>query len=193
MTLSADQIARYTQAPIVNARMYEGPLNEAMARFGITSPRNIAAFMATISVESARLTTAEESLYYKSAERLATIYKRAFKNANEAEPYVRNPAALSMLLYSGYHGRGLIQLTWKSNYFEASEDLGVDYVSVPSLVCKPEHAARTAAWFWDKKGCSAAAEEGDMEAVTRIVNGPRKLHLDERVALYQSNIESIAA
>jgi predicted chitinase len=36
-----------------------------------------------------------------------------------------------------------------------------------------------------KNGCNAAADEGDMERVTRIVNGPAKLHLKERVEFYE--------
>lgn len=191
MNLTAEQVAFYTQSSIFNAQTYTPALNAAMEHFNITSQRNIAAFLATVAIESAHLTTTEESLYYKSAERLASLYPRAFRNAEAAEPYVRNPSGLSALLYGGFHGRGLIQLTWRANYAEAGDALGVDYVGVPSLVCKPDHAALTASWYWARSGCITAADDGDMEEVTRLVNGPRKMHLAERTALYNANVAAM--
>ncbi len=193
MKLTAAQIARYTQAPLSNAQMFEQPLNEAMERFEINTPRRVAAFLATVSVESVRLTQLEEGLYYKTPERLREIYPRLFKTIADAAPYVRNPRGLSTVLYDGYHGRGLIQLTWKANYERAGKALGVDYVKTPALVCEPLHAAMTAAWFWSDARCNDPADVGDMTEVTRRVNGPRKLHLVERLAQYASNIDAMEA
>lgn len=188
MKLSADQIARYTQAPILNAKSFAEPLNVAMERFAINTPKTAAAFLATVAIESARLTRTEEDLYYRTAERLVSIYPRAFKSVRDAQPYVRNPLALSKLLYDGYHGRGLIQLTWRKNYQRAGDALGHDYVRSPELVKTQQHAALTAAWYWSDAGCNEAAEAGDMDEVTRLVNGPRRLHLEERVAIYEANL-----
>lgn len=191
MQLTTDQIALYTKASPLDALRFTTHLNEAMSAYQIDNPQRVAAFLATVSIESARLSTTEESLYYKDAARLANIYPRVFKKPADALPYVRNPHALSMLLYSGFHGRGLIQLTWRKNYEAASEELGQDYVGLPDLVAQPYHAALTAAWYWATNGCNEAADEGDMDEVTRIVNGPRKMHLAERTALYESNIEAL--
>ena len=193
MNLTAIQIADYTQATFQNAQTYEPHLNATMTRFKINTPRRIAAFMATISIESARLTRLEEDLFYKSADRLAAIYPRAFKTAADAAPFARNPVALSQKLYGGYHGRGFICITWLDNYEAASEALGYDYVREPQLVCTPRHAALTAAWFWQKAGCNEAADRGDMADVTKRVNGPRQMHLAERLALYQANIGLLEA
>lgn len=188
MKLTATQLAGFTQATIANAQRYVDHLNESMTRYEITTPKRVAAFTATLSVESARLTAVEEGLYYKSAERLASIYPRAFKSPKDALPYVRNPRELSRLLYDGYHGRGLIQLTWLSNYIKARDALGFDYVKNPQLVCEPMHAALTAAWYWDEANCNEAADRSDMSEVTRRVNGSRRMHLAERVSLYDLNI-----
>ena len=163
-----------------------------MLRFEITSLQRQAAFLATVAVESQHLSAVEESLYYKDAARLARIYPRAFKNAAAAVPYVRNPQGLSELLYKGYAGKGLIQLTWRRNYERASEALGYDYVGDPSMVSQPKHAALTAAWYWHDEGCNAPADKGDMVEVTRKVNGPALMHLTERQEQYEIALRALS-
>jgi predicted chitinase len=44
--------------------------------------------------------------------------------------------------YTGYYGRGFVQLTHERNYLKMSNLLGVDFVKNPHLVLKPEYAAR---------------------------------------------------
>ena len=43
-------------------------------------------------------------------------------------------------------------------------------------------AARIAFAFWDARGCSALSDRGDLEGITRQVNGPARLGLAERRA-----------
>ena len=189
MILTIDEIARACGADRKFAIPYTDYLNQAMAKFEINTPRRVSAFLATVAIESNHLMAAEEGLYYKEATRLLAIYPRAFKTAQAAAPYARNPKGLSELLYNGYHGRGLIQLTWKKNYEVAGEALGQDYVRHPEMLLQPKHAALTAAWYWKTNGCNEAADRGDMSDVTRRVNGPARLHLAERVAQFKANIE----
>lgn len=193
MTLTVEQLARGTNGSVANAFKFIQPLNDGMRRFNIATPRQIAAFLATLGIESAHLTAVEESLYYRDAGRLASIYKRAFFNdPAKAAPYVKNSHKLSELLYGGFHGRGLIQLTWLKNYEAAGAALGYDYVRTPEIVCEPFHAALTACRYWHNAGCNGPAEADDMEEVTERVNGPRKMHLAERTALYAANTEWLA-
>lgn len=187
--LTAKEIARATGALEANAAKYRDALNEAMERCVINTPKRRAAFLATVGVESAWLSAVEEGLYYKDPARLLKIFPRAFPNLAAAAKYTRNPGALSKLLYNGYHGRGLIQLTWEDNYREAGEALGYDYVSNPNLLLQPKHAALTAAWFWESRGCNQLADDGDMEQITRRINGPAKLHLAERTEKYAANLD----
>lgn len=182
--ITAEFLQKATDANPANAAKYVDALNAAMERFEINTPKRIAAFLATVSIESARLTAVEEGLFYSSPERLASIFKRAFRDADDARPYAKNPKALSTKLYQGFHGRGLIQLTWEANYRRCGDALGVDFVADPALLTTPEYAALSAAWFWKANGCNAAADLGDMTKVTAIVNGPAKLHLAERKAQY---------
>lgn len=183
--MTVEQLAKATGATQANAQRFLKPLLAAMERFQINTPVRQAAFLATVSVESARLTTTEEGLYYRDAHRLARIYPRAFKTPAEASKYVANPKGLGQLLYQGYWGRGLIQLTWKDNYKKAGDALGFDYVKNPDLVAQPAHAALTAAWYWQTNGCNEAADKEDMRAVTRLVNGPALMHLDDRIAQFK--------
>lgn len=183
--ITAEYLATATGATPANAAKYLAPLNAAMERFEINTPKRISAFLATVAIESAHLTAVEEGLYYSSADRLAAIFKTAFKgDAAQALPFTKNPKALSQKLYAGMHGRGLIQLTWEKNYRACGDALGVDFVAQPALLTTPEYAALSAGWFWKTNGCNAAADAGDISKVTGIVNGPAKMHLVERTAQY---------
>lgn len=192
MTFTIEQLAAATSSPYGNAKVYHQHLLDGTTRFNIDSLQRQAAFLATVSVESAHLSAVEEGLYYRDAARLARIYPRAFKDAKAAEPYTHNPKGLSELLYKNYHGRGLLGLTWRRNYERASEALGFDYVGNPTLVATPKHAALTAAWFWHDAKCNDPADNGDMTEVTRRVNGPALMHLAERKAQYEIALKALA-
>lgn len=184
LPLTLEQLRYSTSARLEDAERYVDWLNDAMQQYEINTHLRIAAFLATVAIESAHLRVAEESLYYLSAERLAKIFPRAFKTVADAEPYVRNPAGLSEKLYDGYHGRGLIQLTWRKNYLECSNALNMDFVTQPERLTEPKWAALSAAWYFNSHGCLSAADRGDMDEVTLLVNGPAKLHLRERMDQY---------
>ena len=192
MSFTVEQLAAATTAPYGNAQLHHQHLQDAMVRFDICSLQRQAAFLATVAVESQHLSAVEEGLYYKDASRLARIYPRAFKSMADAEPYTRNPKGLGELLYKGYAGKGLIQLTWRRNYERASEALGYDYVGNPALVAEPKHAALTAAWYWHDAKCNDPADKGDMTEVTRRVNGPALMHLAERKAQYEIALKALA-
>lgn len=192
MTFTVEQLAAATSSPYGNAQTYHQPLLDAMGRFEIEGLLRQAAFFATVAVESVNLSKTEEDLYYKDAARLARIYPRAFKDAAAALPYTRNSKGLGELLYKGYWGRGLGQLTWRRNYERASEALGYDYVADPALVATPKHAALTAAWYWHDAKCNEPADRGDMTEVTLRVNGKALMHLAERKAQYEIALKALA-
>jgi putative chitinase len=70
-----------------------------------------------------------------------------------------------------YHGRGLIQLTGKENYANCGSGIGVDLLSNPNLLNTPEYAALSAGWFWGKRGLNLLADSGDIETMTKRING----------------------
>ena len=70
-----------------------------------------------------------------------------------------------------YKGRGLIQLTGRANYTEASKKLGVDFIGSPELAGQFPHALRIAGWFWAKKNLNRFADQDDIVEITRRING----------------------
>lgn len=183
--MNAEQLRLATSSTLANANKYLEPLVASMAKFEINTLKRKAAFLATVSVESARLSAVQEGLYYSSPDRLASIFKTAFGGSvAAARPFAKNSKALSQKLYEGFHGRGLIQLTWKRNYEACGAGLGVDFVADPDLLLTPKYAALSAGWYWETNKCNEAADDGDMTAVTRKVNGPALMHLKERVEQY---------
>jgi putative chitinase len=191
--MSLDQFQAAVGATRENAELYFETVMQAMDRFSILDELEpTAAFLATISIESARLTTVEENLYYRSPERLHQIFPSKFPDIDSARPYCRMPKELSKKLYNGYHGRGLIQLTWERNYRIHGERLGVgdSLVVYPDTLLTPDWAALTAASYWDLHNCNSCSN--DMGEVTRRVNGPARMHLAERIAQMNVAMEVLA-
>jgi putative chitinase len=89
-----------------------------------------------------------------------------------------------------FRGRGLIQITGRSNYQEAQDALGVDYIEDPTLMQSPTEASRTACWWWQKHGCNALADIPDFKAVTRRVNGGLT-HYERRKAYYDAALAAL--
>jgi putative chitinase len=91
-----------------------------------------------------------------------------------------------------YRGRGLKQLTGKDNYTRCGNALKLDLVNDPDLLLQPGPAARSAAWFWGTNGCNAFADRGDIEGLTRRINGGL-IGFDDRKRRYDSVIRAFNA
>lgn len=197
---------RAAGASLPVAQMFADPLSAACARFGISTPRRIAAFLAQCSVESGSFTRLHENLNYTTPERLCKVWPSKFKSIGAAVPYLRNPVKLANYVYAGrngngdeasgdgsrFIGRGLVQLTGRDNYHAAAQDIKTDYVAYPDLVALPDHAALTAAWFFAKNGCNELADTDKIDAVTRRVNGPAMLEADLRAERYRAVLKALA-
>ena len=169
------------------------PLNETFAKWGINTPRQQAAFIGQCSHECGNFTKLEEGLSY-SAERLMVVWPKRFPTLESAKPYARNGKALANNVYanrmgnrdeasgdgSRFIGRGCIQLTGASSYYQAGKALGVDFWVNPELVSTPKYAALTAGWFWATHKCNEVAEDGDWVKLTKIINGGT-VGLDDRI------------
>lgn len=197
-------------APIVTSeRMAQAGLTtpEAAARvanaldvacrcYGITTGLRVSAFLAQCAVESAGFRRTVECLNY-SAHRLQEIWPSRFDPAR-AQAYAHQRERIGSYVYGGrlgngpeatgdgfrYRGRGFIQVTGKDNYRALAQELGVDVVADPDLVAGPDLAALSAAWFWDTAKLSPLADRGEIDAISRKVNGGTH-GLAERRAYYE--------
>jgi len=169
------------------------PLNETFTKWGINTPRQQAAFIGQCAHECGGFKKLEEGLSY-SAERLMVVWPKRFPTLESAKPYARNGKALANKVYANrmgnrdeasgdggrFIGRGCIQLTGASSYYQAGKALGVDLWANPELVSTPKYAALTAGWFWATHKCNEVAEDGDWVKLTKIINGGT-VGLDDRI------------
>jgi putative chitinase len=181
------------QALGIDAKWLE-PLENAFAKYDISTPQRQAAFIGQCAHESGNFKTLEENLNYKP-EALMRVWPSRFPDIATAMKYAHNPEMIANKVYGGrmgngveesgdgwkYHGRGLIQLTGKENYANCGSGIGVDLLSNPNLLNTPEYAALSAGWFWNKKGLNALADAGDFETMTKRINGGT-LGLEDRKA-----------
>jgi putative chitinase len=70
-----------------------------------------------------------------------------------------------------YKGRGLIQLTGRANYTSYGAALGLDLVDHPEMAADPPTSLVIACEFWKQRGLNALADQDDIEAITRRING----------------------
>ena len=188
------------------ARIYADPLQAAAARFGIESKARVAAFLAQLHHESQGFTRTEENLYYTTPERIRAMWPTRVVTLLDASKLCRNPQALANVVYANrlgngdtssgegwkYRGRGLIQLTGRSNYHVASDALGADYVRDPDAVAKPEGACLTASWFWASIHGNELADASLIDMLTRRINGAAMAGADARRSRYDDNLRALA-
>jgi len=168
------------------------PLEEAFAKYDISTPQRQAAFIGQCAHESGNFKTLQENLNY-SAEGLMKTWPSRFPTKEIADQYARQPAKIAGKVYNGrlgntseeeaskYLGRGLIQLTGKENYANCGSGLGVDLIGNPDWLLDPKYAALSAGWFWNKKGLNSLADASDIETMTKRINGGL-IGLDDRKA-----------
>ena len=65
----------------------------------------------------------------------------------------------------------MIQLTGKESYDHCGKALGIDLINQPNLLVEPMYACLSAGWFWGKRGLNALADAGDIETMTKRING----------------------
>ena len=193
----------------------------ACQEFNINTPQRIAGFLSQCAHESGGFERLQENLNY-SADGMAGIWPRRFAvlgpdkkpvkkdGKNQPNKFAlalhRKPEMIANVVYSGrmgngptesgegwkYRGRGLKQLTGKDNHRACSEGLGVDLVANPDLLLEPVYAARSAAWFWATNKCNNFADSGDIEGLTKKINGGL-IGIDDRKKRYASAVRSLSS
>ena len=156
---------------------------ELSIHYEINTPLRWAHFLAQIAHESGGFTVTEENLNYK-AEGLTNIFPKYFKDV-DPDDYAHNPEKIANRVYANrmgngdedsgdgfkFKGRGLIQLTGRSNYTAMANDLEVELEDLLEHLKTADGAVESAAWFWHKNNINKLADKDDVTAVTKKVNG----------------------
>jgi putative chitinase len=163
--MTLDQLIKIMPYARQRAGLFLPGLNEAMAEFDIDTPARQAAFIAQVGHESGQL---------------AYVRELASGDAYEGRKDLGNT-------WPGdgrrFKGRGLIQITGRTNYAACGAALDLDLIVTPALLEQPDNACRSAGWFWKTHGLNALADTGDQTLVTRRVNGGTN-GLADRLALF---------
>jgi putative chitinase len=169
-------------------------LNKHCPTYLVTSRDRLVHFIAQIAYESAGFSRLEETLNYSTAKRISQIWPKLTKISYSL---VKNPEKLANNAYADklgngdefsgdgwrFRGRGLIQLTGRSNYVEFSSISKVDILNCPDKAAEPETAAIIALSYWASRNCNFYADLNDVQRVTRAINGPRMEGLQARTIL----------
>jgi putative chitinase len=191
VTVTLDQILHL--APNARSSYRDAFQNgqDVLDRAGISdTPLRIAHFMAQVLHESGGLMIQFENLNY-SADRLPMVWPSRFSPTGPLDPdaYAHNPQKLANEVYGGrmgntdpddgftFRGRGLLQLTGKDSYREATARLRAISPDAPDLVANPDEVISSswcvaiAAAEWTACGCNTFADQDDVTKVTRAING----------------------
>lgn len=152
--MTQDQIADLCGSA-KRAEIFYPYLADSLPSFGITGRLREAAFLAEIMHESGSLVYTREIASGKAYEG-----RKDLGNVFPGDG-VR------------FKGRGLIQITGRTNYSQASKGLFGDdrLLTTPELLATPQFAAISAAWWWKQKGLNELADRGKLVPITRVVNG----------------------
>jgi len=167
--------------------------------FGLRPPNRLIMWLAQCGFESDNFNTLREVLSYRTIEHLRDVFPKEFPTDDVAQRYVMNPVGLGNFLYANrfgngdvasgdgfkYRGGGLIQLTGKATYDEVGRALGLDLVVRPNQIILEPIAARTAGYFWTKNKLNRAADTGDIDYATRVINGVAMEGKAERRGLWE--------
>lgn len=189
--VTLDQITQLAPSVRSSYRSAFATCQHVLDLFSISAtPLRVAHFMAQMLHESGAFTIQFENLNY-SAQRLPRVWPSRFRPTGPLDPaaFAHHPQKLANEVYGGrmgnvapddgyrYRGRGLLQLTGKDSYTEATTRLRGRFPNSPDLTNDPD-AVITADWClqvaaseWDSKGCNPLADQDRIRSITRAING----------------------
>ena len=174
---------------------------EECPKAGITTPNELASFLAQCAHESREFTRLEENLNY-SANRLMFVWPKRFPTLEFALKYEHNPQHLANYVYDDanrgpksklgnihpgdgwrYHGRGPIQITGFDNYKLLQKETGLEVIARPDILLTEIPGIISACWYWKNHNLDAVDDDKDVRVETRWINGG-EIGLKERQNLF---------
>lgn len=183
-------------------------LCQILPDYEIDTPQRVAAFLAQCAHESGGFRALKENLNYR-AETLRKIFPKYFPTDELAAAYANMPnkqAAIANRVYANrmgngdehsgdgfrYCGRGLIQLTGKSNYTRFAESLDIPVEEASEFLSTFEGAIQSACWFWESNNLNQYADSGDILTMTKRINGGT-IGLEDRKKHYEHALHVFGA
>lgn len=214
MPITKDQLKAV--APMANVDLWVPLLNKAMDKFSIDQKRNRQIdFLAQALHESDELSRLVEGLNY-SPDGLAKTWPTRFSkpdgspnilalNLGRTLAHAANQQGIANHAYGsrmgnrppesgdGYknRGRGIFQTTGAENYQKAGVALGLDLIHHPELLEQPIHAAMSAGYYYQSRGCNEISDAGDpdFKLSTKAING-KLIGLEKRVG-YRNKLRKV--
>lgn len=184
---------------------WHGAICRHVGAYDVTTPKRLTMFISQCGHESSDFTRLVENLNY-SAPALRTLFGKYFKDDATAAAYARQPEKIANRIYADrmangaeasgdgwkFRGRGILQITGRTNYTTASLALYGDdrLVVTPALLEQPDAAVLAACWFWKINKLNAAADVGDILTATKRINGGTH-GLEDRALRYQRAITAL--
>ena len=206
MKITVDQLAAMIPTnPDIEDWCHE--LNKALPKYEITNAKRIAGFISQCAHESRDFTALEENLNY-SEKALNSVFGRYFgQGKRNAAEYARNPEKIANYVYmdefrrsplgntqSGdgwrFRGRGLKQLTGRSNYTRFAKDYDMTAEQAAEWLETKQGALASALWFWNTNRLNDIADTGNVRALTKKINGG-DIGLEDRQRRYNNCIQAL--
>lgn len=175
-------------------------LEQLFPDYEINTPQRMAEFIAQCAHESGGFMVLTENLNYRW-QSLRKIFPKYFPDDAIAQDYASRPnkqEAIANRIYASrmgngpeesgdgyrYRGRGLIQLTGRSNYTWFAASLEITPEEASEYLTTFEGAAQSACWFWESNKLNQWADKGDILTLTKRINGGT-IGLDDRIKHYE--------
>lgn len=141
-------------------------------QYDILTKKQMCAFIATCIVESNGFNSRRESFAYRP-ERLRQVFSTRIPSISAAKNLIaKGQVAVANYLYGGrygnrpgtndgwdYRGGGVIQNTFRDNYFILQNMTGIKFGDNPKLIENLENSVHAAMAFWQLNGCNEKAEK----------------------------------
>lgn len=150
-------IAKIVGCPATNVQTHLPSVIQALKHLGIYSPQCLIAAIATIGTETPNFAPVREI-------GSVTYFTKMYEGRLDLGNLSRGDGAK-------YCGRGLIQITGRSNYKNYGLALGIDLVKNPDLALNPDISARILALYFKNRKIHILALDGNWQQVRKVVNG----------------------
>ncbi|BDV42422.1 hypothetical protein GURASL_13450 [Geotalea uraniireducens] len=187
-----------------NPEDWADAINTICPQYGINNARRLAAFLAQVGHESQEFTRMTENLNY-SAQGLADTWPNRYAVDPKARPRTPNalarrlehdPGAIGNNVYANrlgngpeesgdgyrYRGHGPLQVTGRDNLMAFAQAVGKSLEDALQYIRTPTGGIISACLHWQHRNLNHAADQGDVVACTKLVNGGT-IGLAERRAL----------